>query len=42
MRACRALQQLMGRIKSRKERDRIILGLTISGCLCFLVWWTFL
>lgn len=36
------VQELMGRIQKRKNRDKIILGLTIGGCMCFLVWWTFL
>lgn len=36
------VNQLMGQIDKRKNRDKIILGLTIGGCLCFLVWWTFL
>ena len=36
------VQELMGRIKTRKNRDKIVLGITIGGCLFFLVWWTFL
>jgi|EP01046_Picozoa_sp_COSAG06_P015257 Golgi SNAP receptor complex protein 1 len=33
------VQELMGKIKTRKNRDKIVLGVTIGGCLFFLVWW---
>ena len=36
------VQELMGRIKTRKNRDKIVLGVTIGGCMFFLVWWNFL
>ena len=36
------VQELMGKIKTHKNRDKIVLGVTIGGCMFFLVWWTFL
>jgi len=33
------VQELMGKIKTRKNRDKIVLGVTIGGCCFFLVWW---
>lgn len=36
------VNDLMTKIKARKDRDKYIMALTVGLCFCFLVWWTFL
>lgn len=34
------LNNLMQKIQYRKNRDKVILGLVVSACSCFLIWYT--
>jgi len=33
------LNQIMGKIRNKKNRNTLILGFVISFCICFLLWW---
>eukprot|EP01102_Stenamoeba_stenopodia_P001533 TRINITY_DN11330_c0_g1_i1.p1 TRINITY_DN11330_c0_g1~~TRINITY_DN11330_c0_g1_i1.p1 ORF type:complete len:285 (+),score=64.35 TRINITY_DN11330_c0_g1_i1:238-1092(+) len=33
------INEVLGKISKAKQRDVLVLGLVISICLCFLVWW---
>jgi len=34
-----SLNQIMSKIRSKKNRNTMILGFVISFCICFLLWW---